>query len=380
MADPLAIPTRRKIAYAALVTLVLIGGLELALRARAWIRYGSFATSVRDPMLVYDREAGLFVPKPGYELKGGRIDIRINSLGFRGDDFASRKPPRTVRIACLGASTTFCAEVSHNHKTWPHRLQEKLAAAYPDVHFEVINGAVGGYVAADNVKNLTHRILPLDPDLAIYYEANNEIVRDTRELALRRGLIASSDTRSFANRLSRYSLLFDLTYKNLAIAYGRTTVANEKKIDTVPPNLPQHFVGELDEMRRDAAARGVPLVLSTFTVKYRRNQPRETQIANADVAFYYMPWMSIDGMLDAVDTYNQAILDYAAAHHVPVVDDRDAVPPDAEHFSDCMHFVDKGAEAMADRFFRYLRDSDVLKQRVARASAREESATEARTR
>jgi hypothetical protein len=46
-------------------------------------------------------------------------------------------------------------------------------------------------------------------------------------------------------------------------------------------------------------------------VKFRPNQPREVQIANADVEFYYMPWMSIDGMFDAMDTYNQAILDYA---------------------------------------------------------------------
>ena len=81
--------------------------------------------------------------------------------------------------------------------------------------------------------------------------------------------------------------------------------------------------------------------------------------------------MSIDGMLDAMDTYNQAILDYAAERHLPVVDDRDAVPPDADHFSDCMHFVDKGAEAMADRFYRSLRDSDVLRRAIAKASATE---------
>ena len=65
-----------------------------------------------------------------------------------------------------------------------------------------------------------------------------------------------------------------------------------------------------------------------------------------------MPWMSIDGMLDAMDVYNQAILDYASRAALPVVDDREAVPADAEHFSDCMHFLDKGAEAMADRFAR----------------------------
>jgi len=77
----------------------------------------------------------------------------------------------------------------------------------------------------------------------------------------------------------------------------------------------------------------------------------------------------MDGMLDAMDTYNQAILDYAARNRLPVVDDREAVPPDAEHFSDAMHFLDKGAEAMADRFFRYLRTSDELQRAIASARA-----------
>src|SRR5437762_8148391 len=207
---PVTIPTHRKVAYLAVLVLLLFAICEVGLRARQWVRYGSFAASVRDPMLVYDPQADIVVPKPGYEMKGARLNIKINSLGFRGDEFSKTKPPRTVRIACLGASTTFCAEVSHNHKTWPHRLQEKLAEAYPGVRFEVINTSVGGYTAAENVRNLTHRVLPLDPDLAIYYEGNNEIVHDTRTLAIKRGLIPQSgDTRSIANRISQYSLLFD---------------------------------------------------------------------------------------------------------------------------------------------------------------------------
>lgn len=371
MADrPVTIPTHRKVLYLAVLMLLLVGVCEAGLRARQWLRYGSFAASMRDPMLVHDREADLLVPKPGYEVKGARLNVKINSLGFRGDEFERKKPAGTVRIACLGASTTFCMEVSHNHKTWPHRLQEKLTAAYPGVRFEVINTAVGGYSAAENVRNLTHRVLPLDPDLAIYYEANNQIVRETRQLAIQRGLIASADSnRSVANAIAEYSLLFDLAYKNLAMLYGRRNAAAgpAAKIDDVPADLPNQFIGLLDEMRRKLAAREVPMVFSTFIVKFRRNQPRETQIANADVEFYYMPWMSIDGMLDAMDTYNQAILDYAARNNLPVVDDREAVPPDAEHFSDCMHFLDKGAEAMADRFFRYLKGSDVLKQAMDRA-------------
>jgi lysophospholipase L1-like esterase len=359
--------SRKKLAFALIPAILTLIVLEGALRTRQWIRYGSFATSVRDPMLEYDPKADLFVPKPGYELKGARLNIKINSLGFRGDEFERTKPPHTVRIAALGASTTFCAEVSDNHKTWPHRLQEKLAEAHPGVRFEVINTAVGGYTAAENLRNLTHRVLPLDPDLVIYYEGNNEIVKDTQQLAFDRGLLTSGNPRSLVRTVSGYSLLFDLAYKNLAIVARRRTASAAQTIDRVPPDLPNHFIGQLDEMRRTLAPRDIPLVLSTFIVKFRRNQPGETRIANADVEFYYMPWMSIDGMLDAMDTYNQAILDYAARNRLPVVDDRESVSPDAEHFSDAMHFVDKGAEAMADRFFRYLRTSDELQHAVAKA-------------
>jgi len=374
--QPVTIPTHRKILYLAVMVAVLLAICEVGLRARQWMKYGSFAASVRDPMLEYDAQADLLVPKPGYEVKGAQLDIKINSLGFRGDDFERRKPPHTVRIAALGASTTFCAEVSDNHKTWPHRLQEKLAAAYPGVRFEVINTAVGGYTAAENLRNLTHRVLPLEPDLAIYYEGNNEIAKDTQQLARDRGLISTGNPRSLARTISNYSLLFDLTYKNLTILAGRQhAAATAGTIDRVPMDLPNHFIGQIDEMRRALAASDTPLVLSTFIVKFRRNQPRETQIANADVEFFYMPWMSIDGMLDAIDTYNQAILDYAARNRLPVVDDREAVPADAEHFSDAMHFVDKGAEAMADRFFRYLETSNELQRAITKARAAQSAGT-----
>ena len=157
--ETVRIPTRRKVLYAGVVVLIALLGCEGALRLRAWIRYGSPATAVRDPMLVYDHDADLLVPRPGYEAKGARINIHINSLGFRGDEITREKPHHTVRIACLGASTTFCAEVSSNHQTWPYLLQQKLRQAYPGVNIEVVNGAVGGYVAADNLKNLEHRVL-----------------------------------------------------------------------------------------------------------------------------------------------------------------------------------------------------------------------------
>jgi lysophospholipase L1-like esterase len=356
-----AISTARKILYTAIVLGAVLGVCEAALRVRAWIRYGGWGATVRDPMLTYDPGADLFVPTPGYEAQGGRIHIRINSLGFRGDEFAREKPSGTIRIAVLGASTTFNAEVSSNHATWPHRLQEKLRTAHPGLHVEVINAAVGGYVAIDNLKSLRHRVLPLRPDLVIYYEANNEIVKDTRELAKLRGLTTGEQRSSIVAGVTRYSLLADLAHKNLAIlTAGRGRASGT--LDELPPDLPSGFIRQLDAMRQELNRADVPFMLSTFIVKYRRGQDRETQIRNADVAFFYMPWMSIDGMLQAMDLYNQAILEYAAKHDLPVVDDRDAIPPDAEHFTDCMHLADRGADVMADRFARYFTEHRIIEQ------------------
>lgn len=349
------ISARRKLAYVTVITTLLLVVCEGGLRFRAWLRYGVVAAAVRDPILTLDPASGLHVPTPGYEVKGAKIHIKINSLGFRGPEFSPVKPPNTFRIVCLGASTTFSAEASSNDAIWTYVLQEKLQAAHPHRRIEVINAAVSGYVASDSLQNLRHRVLPLDPDLVVYYEANNEIVHDTQKLAAARGL-ASATGRSqsaFVATMSRISLMFDLAYKNLAIM-ARSRADSGHTIREVPRELPNRFVGVLDEMRSELAARNVPLLLSTFIVKYRRNQDRATQVANADVAFYYMPWMSIEGMLNAVDVYNAAIVDYGTRAGLLVVDDRDMIPADAEHFADCMHLADKGNAVMADRFFRFI--------------------------
>lgn len=367
MPTPVHIPTRRKILYLTVLLVLVLGAGEVGLRVRQWIKYGSASTAVRDPMLTYHPEWELATPTPGYEVRGANLHIKINSLGFRGDEFQVVKPANTIRIVCLGASTTFSAEASSNAAIWTARLQDLLQADYPDVRIEVINAAMGGYVAADNLKNLRHRVLPLDPDLVIYYEANNEIVRDTREIARSAGLLQDSARSPFVTALSRYSLMVNLVAKNMAILI-RSRSSSGRTIDRIPRDLPDRFIGVLDEMRAELAARDVPLVLSTFIVKYRRDQARATQIANADVSFYYMPWMSIDGMLDAMDVYNQAIVDYGASAGLTVVDDRSVIPPDAEHFSDCMHLLDKGNDVMAKRFHRALHQAGVI-GRLARTQA-----------
>lgn len=351
-----------------LFVITMATACEGAVRLRAWIKYGSANSGFADEMLVVDSKTGLRVPRPGYQRHAQGVSITINTLGFRGDEIAVEKPPRTIRIAAVGASTTFCAEVSRDEATWPSQLQQRLRVAHPDIGIEVINAGVPGYGVAESHRNLIGRVLPLNPDIVIYYEANNDLAVDSRALASDRGLLSTSNE-SVVRFLSTYSLLFDLVYKNARILLaGRDTRSG--KLDALPDDLPARYIGELDQMHRALSERGVQMVMSTFFVKYRRSQSRATQIRNASISFYYMPWMTIDGLLQGIDLYNDAVVGYAESHGVPVVADRDSIPGDDRHFADWAHFADEGAAAMGDRFARFLDERGLIRDAIERVSTR----------
>jgi lysophospholipase L1-like esterase len=209
---------------------------ELGLRVRGQILYGLHNPG-GSSLFVRDARTGLRVPRAGYHLQGTRTDIRINAHGFRGEEIARVKPPACVRIACIGASATFCRESSTNAATWPARLEAALRAAYPARRIEVINAGVPGYVLATARKNLVQRVLPLDPDIVIVCESNNDMAEDTRRLAEERGLVpARGSKRSLWATITRSSMLADYCHKNTALAIRRRVGARLPHRAGRPPN------------------------------------------------------------------------------------------------------------------------------------------------
>jgi len=355
---------------------ILIGGLfgflilEVGLRVRAKILYGQQMPIISEVFYV-DPATGLRVPRPGYHLKGNRIEISINSLGFRGAEFTREKPPGTVRIACIGASTTMSEEASSDSTTWPARLEQYLRDSYPNQRIEVVNAGVPGYVLKTTLKSLELRVLPLDPDIVVFYEANNDMAEDTKRLAVAQGLITKG-TGGHSHWLTvaaRKSMLIDYCYKNFYIVTRGGLQAKPKHLQSLPPDLPKRYVGLLAQMNDLLKARNVDLVLSTYLVKYRREQPREEQIRNADVAFFFMPWMTVDLLLDGMDLYNAAIVDFARSNDVSVVTDRTSIPGESEYFVDCMHFTDRGHQMMAERVFKHFMAEGLVDSVLARRRA-----------
>src|SRR5689334_11908014 len=93
------------------------------------------------------------------------VTLRVNSLGFRGEEVSANKTPGIRRVLFLGDSYTFGHGLVEN-ETLPavvgQALQKKLPGQY-----EVINGGVYGYSTANELDLFLKYGRPLKPDIVV---------------------------------------------------------------------------------------------------------------------------------------------------------------------------------------------------------------------
>ena len=159
--------------------------------------------------------------------------ISINSLGFRGPEIVSPKPVNRLRIGFVGASTTYCAEVSSDEMVWAALVSQELESAMPNLSVDYVNAGVAGYTTEDSIINLEKRIVPLQPDVVMIYHATNDLSRETRNLAMAAG-IKRTNLATRESWLGRYSLLWHLVEKNLALKAVQDT--SEQELLTLDQN------------------------------------------------------------------------------------------------------------------------------------------------
>lgn len=321
--------------------LLLVEGL---VRARQWLRYGTTAKSYY--RFAQDPATGLRIPEPGYEVG----PIRINSLGFRGAEIEQPKPDGRIRLAFLGASTTFCAEASALEATWPHLVLEGLRAATPELEFDYVNGGVGGFTTGESLLSLEQRVAPFQPDVILYYEATNDLTADTRRVAVEAGLYAAEE-RDHAP-IGDWWLTYYLLEKNwLQLSRSR---GEHETLRFEPHALSRGFEERLTRLVRAAQARAPVVALATFAVQMRRQQAPEAQRAAAASALYYMPFLDPASLLDGYEEYNRVIRTVAQSTGAILIEGEGVIPGDALHFADSVHFLDPGSKLQAERILRGL--------------------------
>jgi lysophospholipase L1-like esterase len=332
---------RRKWLLSAAILVAGVLLVEAVARVRFYLQYGTF---FRVHTFAVDPASGLSIPPPGRDTGAIRIDER----GFRGDGVADPKPAGRVRVAFLGGSTTFCAEASSNAATWPSLVVDALRAAHPRADVDGLNAGVAGYVLDDLLKNLEHRVAPLAPDVIVVYEATNDFTKWSRELAREQGVYTGhSDGDSW---LSRTSLAWHLVEKNLLVrARGADAAAGANRLVLDEARVVPPFRARLERLVARAREIAPCVVLVTFSQRARAGQDAAERDAACVTHAYYMPYVSHDTVVRGFAAYNAVIRDVARAAGVGLIEGEDAIPADALHFADSVHFTDQGSRAQAER-------------------------------
>ena len=370
--EPVSASTTMLSARTKRVALVLVPVLGIALllllaegatRARQALRYGS--ASMLEDYWTEDARTGLRIPVAGFSK--GRISI--NSRGFRGPEIAVPKLPGTLRVAFLGASTTWCAEVSGNNYVWPHLVTAALGSAFPNARFDYVNAGVPGYTMRTIRENLVLRVAPLEPDVIVIYEVSNNLSGELREIAAQRGLIESAKVQELT-WVSRYSLFAYLVEKNLHVIKARRTAhAGTVRLDIDPDSLGAEFRQDLMQVVRAAQQSARLVALVTFSIHLRPGQSPEQQARASESALFYTPFASADLVMAAYERYNNIVREVARETGALLIEGEADIPGDSVHFTDTVHFTDAGSRFMAERVSRGLAASAELRALMSEVAA-----------
>lgn len=328
-------------------TVLILIAAEAAVRVRQWIRYGTLVSY--DQLYYTDPALNLRVLKAGARVGA----IGINALGFRGPEIPREKPERRIRIGFIGASTTYCAEVSSDAATWPHIVTEMLRQRYPGLEFDYVNGGVPGYRIESSLTNLRHRLTPLRPDVLVIYHATNDLSAELRMLATAQGIFDAADL--MTGWIDRYSLFYELVRKNLRVMIAERQGPNpDKWLSFDARRLGSGFGVELSRIVREARAVAPVVAMATFSTQLRPGQDEARRNQAAVSARVVMPFMTVEGLIDGYARYNEVIRDVGRSGGVLLIEGENDIPGDMTHFVDTVHFTDAGSRLMAERVFRAL--------------------------
>jgi lysophospholipase L1-like esterase len=355
----LALTERQKEVATGLVIIAVfvlgLGGGEAAMRLIEIVRFGAAGAIEKAETFHIDAETGLRLPVPG-SVHGG---APISSLGFRSPEIRVPKPEGAIRLAFLGNSVTYDAYVSGG-QTWPLKTTEALAAAFPECAIDHVNAGVPGFASDRYLVYYGSRVAATEPDIVVIMPG--DVNHDADEYVVDRGL--HDGVHHHASWLARHSLLWEKVEKNLRIiSLQRAAFHPTGKIpidaDEIVPRFKERLRALVGRIRSDGA---LP-VLVTPRSRIRPEQTDAEKIEAAGTALYYMPYMSIDHLLELGEAYNEATAAIAAATGVPLIASADfGIPGTAEYYKDSAHFSALGSATFGEKLAPALADLPAVRR------------------
>lgn len=361
------------ITLGSIIVMLLI--LEVALR----VYFADFADEAQylkymaPPQAIEDHTARINgLPFVNYGLTTTYPDH--NSLGYRGREISLAKPAGTFRIVALGGSTTYGEFISKAENAYPAQLESILREQYGYQNVEVINGGVLGYSSWEIYSNFSFRVLGLDPDLIIYYEAINDVWPRLADPAWYDGLYSG-----------RGIWHTDLAHQSPSVLYRYIAVRMGWTVDptTIESHLraPEGFrscivvVQNEHDFCENLGTTPQAILSENPPIYLERNLRNLVAVAQAnDVAVMFSSWaysteefyeasgdfVTHAFMQGAIAEHNAIVEDIASEMHTLFYDFAANLPARRGWWVDGYHFNVQGAREQARQYARFLHQQRII--------------------
>ncbi len=310
--------------------------LELGLRL---FGYGSFTIYRPDDQL-------LWVPEPGRTLTVvGHLPITINHQGFRYATDLQPKQKDQFRVLAFGDSTTQGWGVDDNSH-YSAMLEKMLSnSGCSREHFQVASGGVNAYPNSlvEKKLQLTIEDPTFQPDVVIRSYSFNTNFENLPKLqgAARKQFLRRVEFKSIVRRSAIYNFFIEDLFREIAY-YKLRHVLMQGSLSTVEGN------GDLD--------------VNSFNASLKES----LQLAQAHHSQLVLLVLGGDNLVKDSDMhpFQRAMLDFAAAEHVPVVNMIEVLRHQDQNamYMDPAHPTPAGHKIIADELYKIIRQLPVYNE------------------
>ncbi|CAI4032541.1 SGNH/GDSL hydrolase family protein [Nitrospira tepida] len=366
-----ALSAQKQILFALILILAGLVFLEASIRVGAFFLYNRspyfLFYGFRSVMADDDPEGhsaaydGYFKFPPNRTLKQYGMfqkptPIRINSLGFRGEDFSPQKDPNSFRIICLGGSSTF-GFFDRDEFTYPSILQRLLNERLHEspIRVEVINAGIPHFTSDNLVSILRNELWQYSPDLITVYSAYNDAVRIIDMTVTQRTLRWLHEHLAIYVALKRLSSM--LGGPELHSKYAKyANLSNEDYIKTQVALHRERFDKNLRDIVALARDKGIHVLFIKQPIRMpeiRGNSPEMKWTYEGDLNFArqkleHGEFLSSEEVTLIIHSELLQTLDGIAKQlSIPVVDNIRIINQHPEYFASYVHLTEEGNQALA---------------------------------
>ena len=286
-----------------------------------------------------------------------------NQIGWRGAPIENPRGDKTIRIVFVGSSTT--VDSHHLPFSWPelagHWLNLWAREKKLGVRFEVLNAARESITSTDIAAIVRTEVLPLRPDLVVYYEGGNQFRPSSIVADVPKGSAVRPQPAKAAPEWLRAGARYSAVIARVQAALGAATSEHDGH-EWPKPDYRVVWPEGLDEADPDLAYPRLPVSLNTIQRDLDRIRGDLAEVGS-DFAMGSFMWMVKDGLvLDPIrhryileqlnignypfhyrdlerlaKFQNRLFAKYAATHGIAFVDIAGVSPFDPNLFTDAVH-------------------------------------------